>query len=202
MKKYTLILALLSLVSMSSIAFEKKDKKEKKEKAAIEKADRKERQEAERKEKAEMKEREHAQKKENKQKKDAPMEGITMVTKPEKTKKIKATADLQNTYWRLVEMNGKPVVSTKEPYIKLVDKKSALEGSTGCNTIMGNYKIGKHGALKFEYGTTKMMCGDMETEQFVNSALVRTTTYDINSNHLLLYNDNVLLAVFEAQYAD
>lgn len=133
-----------------------------------------------------------------------PQQTEIVMVKTLKTKKPrKETADLQDTYWRLTEMNGTPLASAaNEAFIKLTEKKSVLEGSTGCNLISGSFQIGKRGELAFEYGTTKKMCGDMAVERFMNHTLTNTNRYDINGHHLLLYNDSILLAIFEAKYAD
>lgn len=116
----------------------------------------------------------------------------------------KGASRLTDTYWRLSEMNGKPVVTpsdAREVHIRLAEKKQRLTGFAGCNSIMGTYKIGKHGVIKFQAGSTMMFCEDrMETEKYLMAALTNANKYVINERHLLLYNDSRLLAVFEAQY--
>ncbi|MCD6064332.1 MAG: hypothetical protein K0R82_2243 [Flavipsychrobacter sp.] len=113
------------------------------------------------------------------------------------TAKKKAT--IMNTYWRLAEMNGKPVPEVAQnstPYIYLQDKKSQLLGHTGCNTIGGEFAIGKYNYIGFEPVYTEMACPDV-TESYILNALKGANRYNINEENLLLYNDNLLLAVFE-----
>jgi heat shock protein HslJ len=211
MKKLTILFVLMAVQATPSFAFDKKDKKNKEE-------NKKERPIAEQR---------AAKKKAKEEKKKgvsvntvstsasttsatiettvapAPQNDIVMVKTLTTKKPRKATADLQGTYWRLSEMNGKTLeTGNNEAYIKLAEKKSALEGNAGCNTIIGTFKIGRHNELAFEFGATKKMCGDMSVEAYVINALKNTNHYDINGHHLMLYNDNVVLAIFEAKYAD
>ncbi|MCB0700914.1 MAG: META domain-containing protein [Chitinophagaceae bacterium] len=119
-----------------------------------------------------------------------------------KKKKERTHAELENTHWSLFEMNGEPVVTpadSKEVYIKLVDKKSKLEGYTGCNLITGNYDLGKE-TIEFSAATTERFCTDMSTEKYVMTALNDANRYVLNGFHLMLYKDTYLLAVFEAKY--
>lgn len=116
----------------------------------------------------------------------------------------KGEAELTNTYWRLAEMNGKAVetpVDARDVFIRLNTRRGKLEGFTGCNTIEGTHSEGRKGAIQFSALTTLMACEDrMDVEQYVLKALSKANRYLINDKHLLLYNDNYLLAVFEARY--
>jgi heat shock protein HslJ len=117
--------------------------------------------------------------------------------------KQRTVADLTGTYWRLYEMNGKPVVTppdSKEVYIKLLDnKKGELEGYAGCNLLTGQYTQGKE-TLTFEPSATLRACDDMTVENYVFNALNNTNRHEINGLYLLLYNNTYLLAIFEAKY--
>lgn len=116
----------------------------------------------------------------------------------------KGDAELTNTYWRLYEMNGKPIAApadARDVFIRLNSKKGMLEGFAGCNGIGGKHSEGRHGTILFEPITTLMACDDrMDIEQYLLRSLNKANRYVINDKHLLLYNDNLLLAVFEAKY--
>lgn len=114
----------------------------------------------------------------------------------------KKRATIMNTYWRLSEMDGKPLADGSQnntPYIYLQDKKSQLLGHTGCNNIGGEFAIGKYNYIGFEAVYTEMACEGITTEGYILNALKGANRYTINGQNLLLYNDNLLLAVFEAK---
>lgn len=116
----------------------------------------------------------------------------------------KGDAEITDTYWRLYEMDGKLIqtpADARDVFIRMNHKKSTLEGFAGCNNIGGTHAEGRHGAIKFEPFSTLMACEErMATEQYVLKALVRANRYVINDKFLLLYDENILLATFEARY--
>lgn len=128
----------------------------------------------------------------------------------DKTKKQKATTAkqaknkkpaLDETYWRLSELNGKMVAQSggNEAYIFL--HKGKLTGNTGCNDISGKYEDSRRdNSLTFEPAVTEMACmGRMETETYMLNTLKGATRYRLNDNHLMIYNNALLLAIFEAK---
>lgn len=137
------------------------------------------------------------------------MTGILLITissdanaQRKKKSKTPEEASLENTYWRLYEMNGKSYetpADQREVYIKLIEKKSMLEGYSGCNIITGNFELGKE-TLTFTPAVTERMCTDMTTEAYVLEALNNADRYEINQHYLLLFNGTYMLALFEAQY--
>ncbi len=117
-------------------------------------------------------------------------------------KKGGGPATLENTYWKLAEVSGKPITTptdAREAFLTLISKKSRVQGNTGCNSLAGKYEMGRHGFIKFTVASTKMACADMSTENYMQSALSGANRYVINGQNLLLYNDNLLLAIFEAR---
>ena len=116
----------------------------------------------------------------------------------------KGDAEITDTYWRLYEMDGKLIqtpADARDVFIRMNRKKSTLEGFAGCNNIGGTHAEGRHGAIKFEPFSTLMACEErMATEQYVLKALVRANRDIINDKFLLLYDENILLATFEARY--
>ena len=113
-------------------------------------------------------------------------------------------AELQETRWRLTEIDGKPVAqgdNRNEPFIMFA-KKGRLEGNTGCNGLGGTYDLGRFDAIEIDAVSTKMACPDMAGEAYMNNALTYANRYMINGQYLLLYSDNLLLALFEAEYPE
>jgi copper homeostasis protein (lipoprotein) len=62
-------------------------------------------------------------------------------------------AELVETYWRPVEINGKAVVihpGTREPHMVLTRGANRVRGYTGCNTMAGVFSPGTDDGLRFE----------------------------------------------------
>lgn len=126
------------------------------------------------------------------------------IAQKKKKEKPRKPPTLENTYWSLYEMDGKIVetpATERDIYIKLLDKKSQLEGYAGCNIITGSYELTKE-SLEFEATATLRLCDDMTKENYVFNALNNTNRYELNGEHLLLYNGTYLLAIFQAKYYD
>ena len=113
-------------------------------------------------------------------------------------------AELLNTYWKLVEVNGNRVITPagmKEAHLILASAESRAKGHSGCNNYFGQFESGE-GALSFSpLGATRMACPEgMDTEQAFLQALGETTRYEISGLFLHLYHDDRLLARLEAVY--
>jgi putative lipoprotein len=112
---------------------------------------------------------------------------------------------LHGTYWGLVELNGKPAapgMGRTQPYIMLHRAEGRLEGSSGCNGVVGTYIV-QQNALQFTpSGTTLMMCPpalmEQEQEQGMIAALKATSSYKIEGDMLELSNGQVVVARFQA----
>jgi heat shock protein HslJ len=106
---------------------------------------------------------------------------------------------LENTFWQLAEVNGKPTATPadgNEAHIKLLSG-GELKGYAGCNQLMGKYTTAVNGSIKFEAGSTKRMCDNMATENFMMSAIRSANRYVIDGELLKLYKDKELLAFFK-----
>jgi heat shock protein HslJ len=118
-----------------------------------------------------------------------------------------ASPELINTYWKLMELGGKPVAVTdnqREPYIVLRPDPKQVNGSGGCNRLFGSYETsGSTGnSLTFGgVGSTKMACpSGMETEAAFLPALGRVARWHITGQQLELSDSSgTLLARFEAR---
>ena len=110
------------------------------------------------------------------------------------------SAPLEGTTWHLVEVGGQPVPATQDasrPGIRLAAAGRKVQGSAGCNRMMGSYEL-DGASLKFgPIVTTKMACPAMETEQAFLKALDATTRYEISGSSLTLYGPDGALARLE-----
>ncbi|HSA61622.1 MAG TPA: META domain-containing protein, partial [Nitrospiraceae bacterium] len=80
-----------------------------------------------------------------------------------------STASLATTYWRPVELAGKPVAiatGEREPHLMLVPGENKLRGFAGCNQFQGRYDV-RDSSLRFTgVATTRKFCeGAMDQEQ-------------------------------------
>ena len=109
---------------------------------------------------------------------------------------------LENTYWKLQEIDGEAVTTPKgqrEAHMILKPAESRVNGNAGCNNFFGGYELDGE-TLRFgQTGATMMACPNgMETEQAFLSALGKVDRYEIEGAILRLYQGDTLLAIFEA----
>ena len=115
-------------------------------------------------------------------------------------------ASLENTYWKLVEVYGKPVAFSDErrqAHVIFTPEGSRMAGSGGCNRFMGTYTV-TEGAIEFgPIGVTHMACMDgMDVESAFLKALEETKTYSITATVLTFHASGQAVAVFEAVKRD
>jgi heat shock protein HslJ len=115
-----------------------------------------------------------------------------------------SVANLENTYWKLAEMNGMPVMTpenAKEVHFVLSSEgnEKRIKGFAGCNGLGGNYTVDGN-KIKFTTMTTKMACDRLDVENFLTKTLESATTYKINGETLELYEGDTLLATFQSVY--
>ncbi|MGN6214204.1 copper resistance protein NlpE N-terminal domain-containing protein [Parafilimonas sp.] len=110
-------------------------------------------------------------------------------------------------YWKLVELNGKPVMvnnaMSKEPHIIFKMDSSRVIGNGGCNNFFGTYTL--EGANKItikQVGSTLMACpNNMQTESEFLKALQAADNYYINGDELILNKTRMAqLAKFKTVY--
>ena len=113
-------------------------------------------------------------------------------------------ATLLDTYWKLLELQGTPVVTPegmREAHFVLASSESRTHGFSGCNNFFGNYKNDSDSLSFSALGSTMMACAEgMDTEQAFLKALSETTRTTIKGQFMELYADDLLLARFEAVY--
>ena len=116
----------------------------------------------------------------------------------------KGSAQLENTYWKLVELNGKPVVATtrrREPHLRLSPEVKTLQGSGGCNAMRGVYQLDGERLRFTQIATTRMACPDpyMSQENAFLKVLEATDSFKLSGDKLELLADGISLARFEAR---
>lgn len=120
------------------------------------------------------------------------MEGSTVHDEP-----------LVNTYWKLTQVGAtapEAVYNEREAHFVLHTEENRVAGSTGCNRLMGSYRL-ENGALRFgALATTRMACLEGgETEQAFLAALEATATWQIEGQTLTLRDESgAVVAQFEA----
>ena len=102
---------------------------------------------------------------------------------------------LINTYWKLVTLDGAPVVADdnfREAHLVLHQDASRLAGATGCNNLMGSYSMESERITLNQVATTKMACPppQMETEQAFLAALRRAATWHVEGATLVVSDAN------------
>ena len=123
---------------------------------------------------------------------------------PENTCAPTDHAELQNTYWKLVELDGRPVVTPegmREAHIVLGTEGSNARGHAGCNNFFGTFEVAGDKLTFSALGSTMMGCPEgMDTERAFLQALGETNRYEISGQFLTLYADDRPLARLEAVY--
>jgi heat shock protein HslJ len=115
-----------------------------------------------------------------------------------------ATVPLESTYWKLTELGGMAAVggaNANEASLVLNAEGKKLTGSTGCNRIVGSYKL-RGGSLHFKpAGLTKIACPDalMKQEEAFVEILKQTTNYRMVGETLELRDKEDVLAKFQAR---
>jgi putative lipoprotein len=113
-------------------------------------------------------------------------------------------AVLENTYWKLVEINGRPaqvLPGEREAHILLLSGRAS--GSSGCNKLMGGYALAGPGVLRIgPLASTRMACPPdmMAQETALLDAFERATAYRIEGEALALLQGDAVLARFASRY--
>jgi heat shock protein HslJ len=116
-----------------------------------------------------------------------------------------ATALLENTRWKLLTVDGKPVIMAgeqREPYFALQPDKHAVAGFSGCNNLAGGYTLNGASLSFSQMAMTMMACEhNMETEQAFTAALRKVASWRITGEKLdLLDAGQTVVAQFASVY--
>ncbi len=112
---------------------------------------------------------------------------------------------LEGTYWKLVELRGKPAVKgvgNDEAYLLLHAKEKHIAGSSGCNHLVGGYDLNGDSLHFTPAGITMMACSPalMKQEQTLSGTLQATTGFQITGRSLELLAGDQVAARFQAKY--
>jgi heat shock protein HslJ len=110
---------------------------------------------------------------------------------------------LEGTHWKLVELGGNiPAGKAGEgdAYVVLNSDGQKLSGSSGCNRLVGGYKLQQRRLHFTPIALTRMACPEplMKQEQAFVEALNATTSYLIVGDTLELRNGRRVLAKFRS----
>jgi heat shock protein HslJ/uncharacterized lipoprotein NlpE involved in copper resistance len=111
---------------------------------------------------------------------------------------------LENTYWKLVELNGRSIVTgpgQQEPHLRLESVLRRVTVSGGCNSLRGGYQVNQENLSFTPLAGTKKACPEpvMEQENALLKTLAATTTFRLFNEALELYGQGKRLARFEKQ---
>lgn len=117
------------------------------------------------------------------------------------SKKILA---LEDTIWQLVALTRSVNANQIQDgaFLNFQSVNLRIKGSTGCNRLMGNYKVQGSILRMSEIASTKIFCpsGGIVQEALFIEALNDTRAWRIEGSHLYLTDDkNNTLAVFEVR---
>lgn len=114
----------------------------------------------------------------------------------------KQKTELTGKYWKLIQLNGKPLEETnREPFIRFSADKG-VNGNSSCNSFNGSYELSEGNKIKFSpFAMTRMACIGNNVEQEFMQIIDKTTNYSLSANELILLNEmETALAKFEVNY--
>ncbi|MDR2040310.1 MAG: META domain-containing protein [Bacteroidales bacterium] len=111
-------------------------------------------------------------------------------------------------YWKLIELNGKPVVvdqpGQREAFMVLHTEGNRVHGNGSCNSFNGMFELENMNRIKFsKMAATMMACINMETEIAFMKTLEMVDNYTLSADgkHLSLNRARMApLARFEVVY--
>jgi uncharacterized lipoprotein YbaY/heat shock protein HslJ len=109
---------------------------------------------------------------------------------------------LANTRWRLVglgETGDERLPEKNRPWLRFTDKEARVHGFSGCNNVMGSYRLEGDGLQLGQLVSTQMFCQDTAAlERAFLDALKTATGYRIDGGTLVLTANGAPLATFVA----
>lgn len=97
---------------------------------------------------------------------------------------------LVGTTWYIQQIKTKRAEAyTQQPLMKF-NERSQVSGSTGCNTLYGEYSLGVSGELNVRVGISRSICaGALAQEADLIDAFDRTRRYELQGKQLLLKDE-------------
>jgi len=116
-----------------------------------------------------------------------------------------STAELENTYWKLMTLDDKPAESppgAREIHFVLNHAGLRMSGFSGCNGITGTYELEGDKITFSKMAGTLMACtAGMEIERQIQEMFPRVTGWKISGETLQLTDSNgARIATFESRY--
>lgn len=109
---------------------------------------------------------------------------------------------LENTYWVLTELDGKPIATSNESkklHIQLNPVTKTASGFAGCNQFTGEYTLAGKKISMNNLASTRMFCQKtMAIEDLFLKILKQVDEYQIKEHELFLRKGNQQLAKFQA----
>ncbi len=113
-----------------------------------------------------------------------------------------ATHTLTATYWKLTSLGDTPVTvyEEREPYMELQAEPARVDGSDGCNRMMGSYTLNGAKIQFSKMAGTMMACvNGMEQGAAFTRALSMAASYSVEGSMLTLFDGEAKkLLTFEA----
>lgn len=103
--------------------------------------------------------------------------------------KVSETAAIPSgTYWKLIELTGKPIkisdTSKKKIHIKFIEEGNRVEGFGGCNGFAGNYTTKNNfNILITNIISTMIACPELETENELFNVLKTADNYYVKGRY-------------------
>jgi heat shock protein HslJ len=92
--------------------------------------------------------------------------------------------------WLLTAFEGSNIPVTGRAWLRISDQKqSRVEGSGGCNTFAGPFKVSGETITVGPLISTRMACADMKEEQAFFHAIGHINGYRLEGETLLLLRD-------------
>jgi heat shock protein HslJ len=116
-----------------------------------------------------------------------------------------STGELTGKYWKLVELNGSPAVvgAAREAHLRLFAHDSRVAGSTGCNSLTGQFERTADRVRFGHMATTRMACVDpslaRQEQDFVRT-LETVDRFTVQGDAMTLYANDRPVARFAAVY--
>ena len=112
----------------------------------------------------------------------------------------KANLPLENTSWKLVELNGEQneaFAANEDSFWFSLDGKQIV-GVGACNRFFGSYELSDNNGIEIgPMGMTKMFCPNIELEDGFARVLDEANGYSIDGDQLTLTKDGEKIAVFK-----
>lgn len=118
-----------------------------------------------------------------------------ILTSCDETKKVidvAGSVQLTGNY-SVTAINGKKLTTETTPTFSMSALDNSFRGTTGCNSVFGNYTIDLYAIDFGNLAVSEMYCAEkevMKTERDFLDALNNTGSYAIENNVLTLYSKN------------